>query len=168
MKPASNPRASRPWTRRLGRALAAAGLLLCIAAPLAAAGKPASSIPEANIVQPAQLAASLQDKSAARPLLLQVGFRTLYDQAHIPGSEYAGPTSTDAGLQALRSRVAGLPKDAAIVLYCGCCPWSRCPNVAAAFDALHGLGYTNVKVLHIADNFGADWVDKGYPVEAGK
>jgi hypothetical protein len=25
------------------------------------------------------------------------------------------------------------------------------------------MGFTQVKVLHIAENFGTDWVDKGYP-----
>jgi hypothetical protein len=29
------------------------------------------------------------------------------------------------------------------------------------------MGFTNVKVLYIADNFGKDWVDKGYPVAKG-
>jgi hypothetical protein len=26
------------------------------------------------------------------------------------------------------------------------------------------MGYTNVKVLYLPSNFGADWVAKGYPV----
>jgi hypothetical protein len=26
------------------------------------------------------------------------------------------------------------------------------------------LGFTHVKVLYIADNFGDDWVNPGYPV----
>ena len=39
--------------------------------------------------------------------------------------------------------------------------------MAAAYDALHALGFTRVKALHIADNFGTDWVDKGYPVAKG-
>jgi len=30
------------------------------------------------------------------------------------------------------------------------------------------MGFTNVKVLYIADNFGADWVDKGYPTAKGE
>jgi hypothetical protein len=30
------------------------------------------------------------------------------------------------------------------------------------------MGFTNVKVLYLADNFGANWVDKGYPVERGR
>jgi hypothetical protein len=25
------------------------------------------------------------------------------------------------------------------------------------------MGFTNVKALYIANNFGTDWVDKGYP-----
>jgi hypothetical protein len=25
------------------------------------------------------------------------------------------------------------------------------------------MGFTRVKALYIADNFGTDWVDKGYP-----
>ena len=68
-----------------------------------------------------------------------------------------------AGLQVLSDRVAALPKETAIVIYCGCCPWNRCPNIAAAYDTLHRLGFTRVQVLYIADNFGTDWVDKGYP-----
>lgn len=29
------------------------------------------------------------------------------------------------------------------------------------------MGFTNVKVLYLPDNFGADWADKVYPVEKG-
>jgi rhodanese-related sulfurtransferase len=87
----------------------------------------------------------------------------MFDQAHIPNAEYAGPGNTADGLQVLRNRVAKLSKDAPIVIYCGCCPWTRCPNMAAAFDTLTELGFTNVKAVHIAENFGTDWVDKGFP-----
>jgi rhodanese-related sulfurtransferase len=40
--------------------------------------------------------------------------------------------------------------------------------VKPADDALRALGFTNVKVLYIADNFGTNWVDKGYPVAKGE
>jgi len=53
------------------------------------------------------------------------------------------------------------------VIYCGCCPWSHCPNVKSADDALRAMGFIHVKVLYISNNFGADWVDKGYPVGKG-
>jgi thiosulfate/3-mercaptopyruvate sulfurtransferase len=141
-------------------------LMLTVGCNLAV-GKPAASIPDADLIQPADLAATLKNTSATQPLILQVGFRTLYDQSHIPGAEYAGAARDSDGLDTLRNRVAKLPKDAAIVIYCGCCPWSRCPNIAAAYDALHELGFSKFKVLYIADNFGSDWVDKGYPATAG-
>lgn len=125
---------------------------------------PAATIPAADLIQPAELAAALLGTAASRPLILQVGFRTLYEQAHIPGAEYVGAASDADGLRALRERVARLPRDTAIVIYCGCCPWSRCPNMAAAYEALRALGFTQLKALHIANNFGRDWVDRGYPV----
>lgn len=133
-----------------------------------AAQEPASSIPAANLIEPSELAARLQSPSAEKPLILQVGSRLLYSEAHIVGAEYAGPGGEAAGLRALRARVHGLPKDALIVLYCGCCPWSRCPNIAPAFNELRSLGFTRVEALHITDNFGTDWVQKGYPALKGR
>jgi len=148
---------------RILQCLAAALLFIFAGVNLAVAAKPAASIPADKLVQPAELAALLKDAAASKPLILQVGFKSMFDQAHIPGSEYAGPGNTGAGLQVLRDRVASLSKDAAILIYCGCCPWTRCPNMAAAYDTLIELGFTNVKAMLIADNFGTDWVEKGYP-----
>jgi len=128
------------------------------AAPTEASGLPT--------IQAADLAAELK-AGGDKPLLIHVGFHTLYQQAHIPGSEYIGPTSEDAALQKLRARVEKLPKDASIVIYCGCCPWSHCPNVKPAAAALAQMGFTNAKVLYIGHNFGADWADHGYPVATG-
>ncbi len=149
------------------RCLALAFILLSQTGLAWAEHIPASSIPKADLVQPADLAATLSRASALKPLILHVGFRKLYLQAHIPKSEYVGAASDDAGLKQLSTRVEKLAKDSEIVLYCGCCPWSRCPNIAAAYDALRGLGFTQVKVLYIADNFGDDWVTPGYPVAKG-
>jgi len=102
-----------------------------------------------------------------KPLLFQVGSHQLFLQAHIPASEYLGAASTSEGIEHLRRRASPLPKNTPVVLYCGCCPWSHCPNVNPAYDALQQMGFTNVKVLFIANNFGTDWVDKGYPVANG-
>ncbi len=103
-----------------------------------------------------------------KPLLFHVGSHMLYLQAHIPGSDYLGAGSTPEGIERLRKRVSTLPKNTDIVLYCGCCPWSHCPNVNPAYEVLQQMGFTNVKVLFIANNFGTDWVDKGYPVAKGE
>ena len=127
----------------------------------------AFSIPEAQLLKPEALVQLLQTTSKDKPLLLQVGSHMLFAQAHIPGSEYAGPGSQPAGIEQLQNRVNSLPRKKLIVLYCGCCPWNRCPNLGPAFAKLRDMGFTNVKALYLADNFGADWADKGYPVEQG-
>jgi thiosulfate/3-mercaptopyruvate sulfurtransferase len=116
---------------------------------------------------PEELVRILQAKPP-KPLLFHVGSHMFFLQAHVPGSEYLGAGAATEGMQNLRRRVSGLPKNTAIVLYCGCCPWSHCPNVNPAYDALLQIGFTNVKVLFIANNFGSDWVDKGYPVAKGE
>lgn len=126
----------------------------------------ALSIPQPDVIQPETLHALLQ--SGDKPLILQVGSHTMFAQAHIPGAQYAGPGSQPSGLQSLASKVTAAPKTQFIVLYCGCCPWNRCPNVGPAFHRLHDLGFTHVKVLYIANNFGQDWVNKGYNVEKGE
>ena len=133
-----------------------------------AAAAQATSIPATRLINPEDLVKLLQSSGKDKPLMIQVGSHVLFSQAHIPGSEYIGPASSEAGLQQLRKRVESLPHTRFIVLYCGCCPWSHCPNVKPADDALRILGFTNVKVLYIADNFGTNWVDKGYPVAKGE
>ena len=127
----------------------------------------ASAIPTARLINPEDLVQILQAKKGLQPLMIQVGSHVLFAQAHIPGSEYIGPASSDSGVQQLRKRVESLPRSKFIVLYCGCCPWGHCPNVKPADDALQAMGFTNVKVLYISDNFGTNWVDKGYPVAKG-
>jgi rhodanese-related sulfurtransferase len=146
--------------------------ILCLFAallltPLAGSAAPgdALKIPAAVEIQPAELAAMLKAPDA--PPVLQVGFSVLYQQAHIPGAAYAGPGNNDEGLDNLKSHVAALPHDKLLVIYCGCCPWEKCPNIAAAYNQLTTMGFSKVKVLYLPSNFGADWVDKGYPVTRG-
>jgi len=127
----------------------------------------ATSLPQARQISIAELVKLLQPPEKGNPLILQVGSHVLYSQAHIPGSEYIGPASSDVGIQQLRKRAESLARSRLIVLYCGCCPWNHCPNVKPAYDALQAMGFRNLKVLYIANNFGADWVDKGYPTAKG-
>jgi thiosulfate/3-mercaptopyruvate sulfurtransferase len=127
----------------------------------------ATLIPASRQITPEDLVKLLHGSPQQKPLMIQVGSHVLYTQAHIPGSEYIGPASSEAGLQQLRKRVAMLRRTQLIVLYCGCCPWSHCPNVEPADNALHKMGFRNVKILYIAENFGSDWVNKGYPTAKG-
>jgi hypothetical protein len=128
----------------------------------------AASIPKTQLLQPEDLARQLRTSNAEKPLILQVGSHVLFAESHIRGAEYAGAGSQAAGLNQLQQRVSALSRNTLIVLYCGCCPWDRCPNIGPAFWQLHDQGFTRLKVLYLADNFGADWVSKGYPVEQGR
>jgi thiosulfate/3-mercaptopyruvate sulfurtransferase len=118
----------------------------------------------AGLVQPAELVKSLQADSA-KPTVFYVGPRVLFAQAHIPGAVFIGPAYDRQSLNNLNKRIAALPKDSSIVLYCGCCPWAHCPNIRPAYKELQKQGFTKVKALYLASNFGTDWVEKGYPVE---
>lgn len=146
-----------------------ASLSLATALLFAAVAQPGMAatdiIPASVLIQPAQLAAELK---TAPPTILQVGFSKLYQQAHIPGAIYAGPSNSEEGLAALKTAAEKLPRDAAIVIYCGCCPWNRCPNMDAAYATLKAMGFSKLRALYIADNFGKDWADKGYPVATGQ
>ena len=140
-------------------------MALALAAPAAAQSGSAPTIPATALIQPGELAASL--KAGDKPAILQVGFKKMYDEAHIPGAVYAGPGNNTDGIAALKTAAQTLDKAKPVILYCGCCPWIRCPNVAAAWRTLSELGFTKLKVLYIPDNFGADWAEKGYPVVHG-
>ena len=104
-------------------------------------------------------------KDMKGPLIIHVGFDVLYRAVHIADTPYAGPASKAEGIEALKRTVAGQPHDRDIVIYCGCCPMEKCPNVRPAFTALHDLGFTHVRVLSIPENLKTDWTDKGYPVD---
>jgi thiosulfate/3-mercaptopyruvate sulfurtransferase len=127
----------------------------------------AQTIEAAALVQPEAFAKELQS-AGPKPAILFVGPKFLYTQAHVAGAEFIGPASNPQSMEDLRKRVAATPKNARIVLYCGCCPWDHCPNIRPAYSELHKLGFTNVKVLYMPTSLGKDWVEKGYPVEKGE
>jgi len=149
--------------------LGGAGVQALRAAPAAQAPSeaPQPPVPNSAILMPEELARIIETRGIEKPLILQIGFRFLYKEAHIPGAEYIGAASKDEGLEQLRKRVAPLARNRFIVLYCGCCPWVRCPNVKPAYEALQRMGFTRVQVLRIEQNFGTNWVQKGYPTAKG-
>lgn len=153
-----------------------AGLMSAVLVPGARAqfSDPASAplsamtVPQGQLMQAGELARLLKGSGAQQPLMLQVGSHIMFEQAHIPGSQYAGPGSQLSGLQLLEKAVASTPKSRLIVIYCGCCPWNRCPNIGPAYKKLRDLGFKNVKALYLANNFGDDWMARGYPVTRGE
>jgi len=133
------------------------GILLVLVVGLAA---------DLSLIQPKELAAQLAARKGS-PAIIHVGPNVLYRSKHIPGSVYAGPGSRPYGLDALKEAAGSLPRDREIIVYCGCCPWDRCPNVKPAVDLLRQMGFTRVKAMFVETNFAKDWIDQGYPVEEG-
>jgi len=122
-------------------------------------------IPPSDTIQPDELVKEIAGKD--KPIIVCVAPRFLYEGAHIPGALFRGPGSTTEGLADLRHWAQGTARDRAIVLYCGCCPMGRCPNVRPALAGLREMGFTHVKVLWLPKDFHTDWIEKGYPVEKG-
>ena len=125
------------------------------------------SIPPSYIVEPMTVADQLAH-GKQKPLVVCVGFKALYDSAHIPGALYLGPARTPAGIESLEKWAKDIPRMTPIVIYCGCCPWAVCPNIRPAFDALRKMQFEHLKVVHIQDNFAKNWIDPGFPSEKSK
>lgn len=119
---------------------------------------------DTDLIEPPALAARITS-AAPKPKILYVGFPILYRSTHISGAELAGPASKPDGLELLKQTAQKLPRDQDLIIYCGCCPWDRCPNVRPAFRLLHEMGFTRLKLVTIPTNLSTDWITKGYPVE---
>ncbi|MGO4881680.1 MAG: rhodanese-like domain-containing protein [Bryobacteraceae bacterium] len=116
-----------------------------------------------ELIQPAVLVAELH--SSKPPVVLCTAFTVLYRSKRIPHALEAGPGMKPEGIALLKKAVADLPKDADIVVYCGCCPMVKCPNIRPAYRALKEMGFQHVRVLDIPTNMHEDWFGRGYPAE---
>jgi len=122
---------------------------------------------DAQTVQPEQLNKELGDSKTA-PTVVFVGFARLYAAGHIKGAQFHGSGGSDEGLAQFRKWADSLPRGTNLVIYCGCCPMERCPNVRPAFSALREMGFTKVRVLILPTDFAKDWADKGFPYDKGQ
>jgi len=118
-----------------------------------------------ELTPPAKIAEELKNHDPARRIFY-VGFPILYKGAHIKEATFTGPCSKKEGIDFLTAALKDVPHDAELIIYCGCCPFVRCPNIRPAYQALKELGYTRIKVLELPTNLHTDWVEKGYPVES--
>src|SRR3984893_9028597 len=112
---------------------------------------------------PDDLARELADKNGTPPTLVCVDFRTLFVGGHIEGASFDGTASTEQGLATLKKWADHLPRSTNLVIYCGCCPFDKCPNIRPAYTALSEMGFKKLRVLVLPTNFATDWVEKGYP-----
>ena len=113
-----------------------------------------------QLMEPSALAAIINDPSAKQPIIYSIGFGS-----GIKNSIIEGPVKDSANLLKWKNELGKLPRDANIVIYCGCCPFEHCPNIRPAFKLLNEMGFTNQKLLDLSHNLKADWIDKGYPVK---
>ena len=153
--------------------ISAASVLFRLAALLVLAwvcsAQASSSDPweQLQTVLPADLVKELSDTKSA-PVIVFVGFQRLFTAGHIHGAQFHGSGGSAEGLAQLKTWAATLPRTANVVLYCGCCPMEKCPNIRPAFSAFRELGFTNLRVLMLPNDFAADWADKGYPYDKGQ
>lgn len=129
--------------------------------------KSADPWPTSRAMQPADLARELTGKSSSLPTVVFIGFRSLYVGGHIPGASFHGTASTKEGLAELKTWADTLPRSTDLIIYCGCCPMNKCPNIRPAYTTLSNMGFKKPRVLVIPTNFATDWADKGYPMEKG-
>ena len=129
--------------------------------------KAADPWPSSETMPPAVLSKMLTDKYTSVPTVVFVGFRSLYVGGHVPYASFHGTTSTDQGLAELKAWAASLPRSTELVVYCGCCPMDKCPNIRPAYTALSGMGFKQLRVLVLPTSFAVDWADKGYPMQKG-
>ncbi len=141
--------------------------LIPLGTPRADQNKTSEPWGKAQVLQSDEFARELSGTKTSRPVIVYVGFRTLFSGGHIPGATFHGTASTEQGLADFKKWVDALPRTSDIVIYCGCCPFDRCPNIRPAFNALRGMGFTRLRVLVLPTNFAIDWVDKGLPIEKG-
>jgi hypothetical protein len=84
----------------------------------------------------------------------------------IAGSRHVGEAGTAAGYAALLSALRALAPHGEVVLYCGCCPTTHCPNVLPADRAMREAATDRGAVLDLPTNLRTDWTDKGFPVDS--
>jgi hypothetical protein len=115
---------------------------------------------KSQLMAPKVLAHKISAHQTKDLLILCVGPAAL-----IKGSVDIGPAHEPAHLKDLKDYLKHVSKDKEVIIYCGCCPFDRCPNIRPAFKALNKMGFKNARLLNLSHNIKADWLDKGYPVK---
>jgi hypothetical protein len=112
-----------------------------------------------QLLEPSTLASTFKNKQENQPKIFCVG-----PGAMIPHSIDVGPAKDKDNLNKLKAELNKLPKDTYLVIYCGCCPFERCPNVRPAFTLINEMKFTKARLLNLPHNLKTDWIDKGFPV----
>jgi hypothetical protein len=130
-------------------------ILFCFSAAMAQ--KPQNWTKD-QLMEPVVLQQKMSAETA-QPLIFSIG-----PSALIPGSVDIGMVTKPEKLDSLKKALSDVPKNKEIVVYCGCCPFDRCPNVRPAIDLLNEMKFTNYYLLDLPNNIKQDWIDKGFRV----
>ncbi|HXR83003.1 MAG TPA: hypothetical protein VN722_01755 [Hanamia sp.] len=131
-------------------------ILAIISAQSCSAQKPENWTKD-QLVEPAALAKTIESNQNV-PLIYCVGPGVV-----LPHSIDIGMASDEKNLTAFKDSLRNVPREANIVIYCGCCPFDHCPNVRPAIDLLKQMKFTNYHLLDLPHNIKTDWIAKGYP-----
>lgn len=107
-----------------------------------------------------ELAEKIRTNTKDKPIIFNVG-----PMDNIKTAIALGAATNVTFSYKLKDALSMENKSKAVVVYCGCCSYSSCPNIKPAYDALISLGFKNSKVLELPEGIKPDWVAKGYPME---
>jgi hypothetical protein len=106
------------------------------------------------------LADKITTNAKDKPLIFNVG-----PMENIKGAQAVGAATNATFSTKILSYLTMESKTKPVVVYCGCCSYSSCPNIKPAYDILIAQGFKNTKVLELPEGIKPDWVAKGYPTE---
>lgn len=131
------------------------GLILCV---FQASGQQSEPWNPDQLMKPDVLASRITTGKTAGLLILSVG-----PDAVIRGSVDIGPARDTSHTDKLRSYLKNVSREKEVVIYCGCCPFDKCPNIRPAFRVLNEMGFKKARLLDIEKNIKVNWLDKAYP-----
>jgi hypothetical protein len=112
-----------------------------------------------DLIEPSTLAALISTPKANQAIVYNIGV-----VENIKGAKSFGAASEKENLEKFKTTLSGLPKTSFVVVYCGCCPFEKCPNIRPAFNLMKSMGFIHGKLLNLPTNLKQNWIDKGYPL----
>ena len=112
-----------------------------------------------ELMDPAVLASRLKSNKGGPIYIFNIGV-----VENIQGAKNVGAASDAEGLKKLKQSLSSIPKDKEVIIYCGCCPFDKCPNIRPAFNLMKSMGFKNGKLLNLPVNLQQNWKSRGYPM----
>jgi hypothetical protein len=115
---------------------------------------------EEQLIQPEELVQKINKDQAEALLILNTG-----PVEDIKGAVNIGAAEDAANIRKLKDILVAVPKNKEVIIYCGCCPLSGCPNIKPAYKVLKEMKFERFRILNLVQDLQEDWIDKGYPMK---